>query len=82
MLQEEHSALLSIFIELPFVIKIFVLSIFEWLLKTGFTVDRLIQVQSAYKAGPPAKRHLNGFQACAKSCADPEGGAPLKNHKI
>ena len=26
------------FIKLPFVIKIFVLSIFEWLLKTGFTV--------------------------------------------
>ena len=27
------------FIKLPFVIKIFVLSIFEWLLKTGFTVS-------------------------------------------
>ena len=34
----EHSAILSTFIKLPFVIKIFVLSIFEWLLKTGFTV--------------------------------------------
>ena len=30
MLQEEHSAILSTFINLPFVIKIFVLSIFEW----------------------------------------------------
>ena len=30
--------LLSTFITLPFVIKIFVLSIFEWPLKTGFTV--------------------------------------------
>ena len=32
----EPSAILSTFIKLPFVIKIFVLSIFEWLLYTGF----------------------------------------------
>ena len=38
MLQGEHSAILSIFIKLPFVIKIFVLSIFEWLFYTGLTV--------------------------------------------
>ena len=38
MLQWEHSAILSTFIKLPFVINIFVLSNFEWLLKTGFTV--------------------------------------------
>ena len=38
MLKEEHSAILSACIKLPFVIKIFVLSFFEWLLKTGFTV--------------------------------------------
>ena len=38
MLQGEHSAILSTFIKLTFVIKIFVLSIFEWLLKTDFTV--------------------------------------------
>ena len=38
MLQGEHSAILSTFIKLPFVIKIFVLSIFEWPLYTGFTV--------------------------------------------
>ena len=38
MLQGEHSAILSAFIKLPFVIKIFVLFIFEWPLKTGFTV--------------------------------------------
>ena len=37
MLQGEHSAILSTFIKLLFVIKIFVLSIFEWPLKTGFT---------------------------------------------
>ena len=38
MLQWEHSAILLTFIKLPFVIKIFLLSIFEWPLKTGFTV--------------------------------------------
>ena len=38
MLQGEHSAKLSTFIKLPYVIYIFVLSIFEWLVKTGFTV--------------------------------------------
>ena len=37
MLQGEHSATLSTFIKLPFVIKIFVLSIFEWPFYTGFT---------------------------------------------
>ena len=34
----EHSAKLSTFIKLPFVIKIFVLPIFEWPLKTCITV--------------------------------------------
>ena len=38
MLQMEYSAILPTFIKLPFVIKIFVLSIFEWLLKTSFSV--------------------------------------------
>ena len=38
MLQWEHSAILLTFIKLPFVINIFVLCIFEWPLKTGFTV--------------------------------------------
>ena len=38
MLQGEHFAILSTFIKLPFVIKIFVLSIFEWPFYTGFTV--------------------------------------------
>ena len=33
-----HSATLSTFIKLPFVIKTFVLSIFEWPFYTGFTV--------------------------------------------
>ena len=38
MLQGEHSAIRLAFIKLPFVIKIFVLSIFEWPFYTGFTV--------------------------------------------
>ena len=36
----EHSAILKTFIKLRFVIKILVLSIFEWPLKTGFTVHK------------------------------------------
>ena len=35
---KEHSAILTTFIKLPLVFKTFVLSIFEWPLKTGFTV--------------------------------------------
>ena len=38
MLQMEHSAILLTFIKLPFVIKIFVLFIFEWPFYTGFAV--------------------------------------------
>ena len=38
MLQGEDSAILSTFIKLPFVIKIFLLSIFEWPFYTGFNV--------------------------------------------
>ena len=38
MLLREHSAILLTFIKLPFVIKNFVLSIFEWMFYTGFTV--------------------------------------------
>ena len=38
MLKWEHSAILSTFIKLPFVVKIFVLSIIKWPFYTGFTV--------------------------------------------
>ena len=38
MLQGEHSAILSTFIKLPVVIKLFVLSIFEWPFYADFTV--------------------------------------------
>ena len=42
-LQREHSAILSTFIKLPFVIKTYVLSIFEWPFYTGFTVKAYIK---------------------------------------
>ena len=35
----EHSAILSTIIKLPFVFKTYVISIFEWPLKIGFTVS-------------------------------------------
>ena len=38
----EHSAILLTFIKLPFVFKTFVLSIFEWPLRTGFTVVSIL----------------------------------------
>ena len=38
MLQGGHSVMFPTFIKVPFVIKIFVLSIFEWSLKTGYTI--------------------------------------------
>ena len=41
--QGENSATLSTFIKLPFVIKIFVLSIFEWPFYTSLTVYRFSQ---------------------------------------
>ena len=41
MIQGEHSEILSSFIKLPFAIKIFVLLIYKWPLKTGFTVNAI-----------------------------------------
>ena len=45
-LHGEHSAVLSTFIKLPFVIKIFYLSIFEWPFYTGL----IIQIMYLYTA--------------------------------
>ena len=39
---KEHSAILSTFIKLEFSIKAFVLYVFEWPLKTGFTVFQIL----------------------------------------
>ena len=43
MLQGELSAILSTFIKLPFVNKIFVLSIFEWPFYLGFSVGSVAE---------------------------------------
>ena len=48
----EHSAVILICIEIPHGFHIFVLSIFEWLLKTGFTVVSIC----------PAKLVVLGFE--------------------
>ena len=48
MLQGEHSAKLSTFIKLQFVITIFVLSIFEWPFYTGFTVHVDVRAAKYY----------------------------------
>ena len=51
MLQGEHSAIISTFIKLPFVINIFVLPFYEWPLKTGFTVLRVYGYYKHVEAG-------------------------------
>ena len=57
MLQWEHSAILLTFMKLPSVIKIFVLSIFEWLFKTGFTVQALKILMSFHKLAVIQSHH-------------------------
>ena len=57
MLPLENSAILSSFIKQSLVIKIFVLSFFEWLLKTGFTVSH----RSAAKAQANLSVHSANF---------------------
>ena len=60
MLQGEHYAILLTFINLPFVIKIFVLSIFEWPFEwpfyIGFTV---LKLQYSYYCGLPLQFYFN-----------------------
>ena len=51
MLHGEHSAILSTFIKLPFVIKIVVLSIFEWSFYTDFTVHCAVMLHCISKKG-------------------------------
>ena len=57
----EHSAILSTFIKLPIVIKIFVLSIFEWPLKTGFTVYEYCVSNSYIMVCPPVEALVSGL---------------------
>ena len=51
MLQGELSAILLTFIKVPYFIKTFVLSIFKWSLKTGFTVFTYFQLQQLHDVG-------------------------------
>ena len=48
MFHGEHSAILLTFIKLPLVIKIFVLSIFEWPFYTGFTVYFFLPLENVF----------------------------------
>ena len=64
MLQGEHSAILSAFIKLPIVIKIFVLSIFEWVFYTGFTVYNLyIKISPSFENRERSAWALVGIDA-------------------
>ena len=45
--QEEHSAILSTLIKLPVVILTYILSIFDWPFKTGFTVLSVLKIMSS-----------------------------------
>ena len=45
----EHSAILLTFIKIPFVINIFVLSIFEWPFYTGYTVNVFVYAPICFK---------------------------------
>ena len=60
MLQGEHSAILSTFIKLPFVIKIFVLSIYERPFYTGHTVDDItLQLEDSHPSVNPLNIDIN-----------------------
>ena len=59
MLQGKHSAILSTFFKLPFVIKIFRLSIFEWPFYTGF----IVQPYEMFKNLKPVQ-FCTGFMFC------------------
>ena len=53
----EHSAILLTFIKLPFVFMIFVLSFFEWPLKTGSTVHA-VDVKRRHDVGQCTIAHM------------------------
>ena len=77
MLQGEHSAILSTFIKLPFVIKIFVLSTFEWPFYTGFTVITIVNENFPdWQPNTPMSKWLSGIVLNLRSrvaCSSPNG---------
>ena len=54
----EHSAIFSTLIKLPIVIKIFIVSYFEWPFYTGFTVQARFLHDTSY-SDPPLCRLAN-----------------------
>ena len=58
MLQGDHSPILSTFIKLPVVIKIYILSIFEWPFYTGLTIEIFLGLESGHKNNISEKVHV------------------------
>ena len=72
MLQGEHSAIILTFIKLAIVIKLFVLSIFEWPFYTGFTVysDEKISLSGVYHGRIYVERYGIRGTICRKGWDD------------
>ena len=70
MLQGEHSAMLSTFIKLPFVITIFILSIFEWPFYTGFTELLIILPLSYLQVFLPSPERILNNRYCDRNKID------------
>ena len=80
MLQGEHSAILSTCIELPHGFKTFILSIFEWPFKTGFTVFKIntlissityLHILKNYQVWDPLDNSLSHTVLKLNSCWSP-----------
>ena len=71
MLQGEHSAILSTFIKQLFVIKIFVLYIFEWPFYTGFTVAVHVHLKNDLTYEPVHEISKNVVYATSKASDQP-----------
>ena len=68
--QGEDSAILLTFIKLPFVIKTFVLPIFEWLFYTGFTVYHKYQMNKGTKKFEPQHELSNNVVHTTSKASD------------
>ena len=61
---KEHSAILSAFMKLPFIFKIFVLSIFEWPFKIGFAVSFYANMRELNRCTCHCVLFENGLTVC------------------
>ena len=77
MLQGEHSKILLTFIKLPSIIKIYVLSIFQWTFFTGFTVlvsDSGVTKYRRYSRAITSENQGTGQDCCSgKNCEGVKG---------